>query len=70
VYGKSVVFELAVGAADWYEEPVGVIPIAASVGLMVLVAVPAGAMVATGATSLTTAGVAVTPGTVALKVTP
>ena len=70
VYGKSVVFELLVGAADWYEEPVAVIPIAASVGLMVLVAVPAGAMVATGATSLTAAGVAVTPGTVALKVTP
>ena len=70
VYGKSVVFELAVGAAYWYEDPVAVTPIAASVGLIVLVTVPAGAMVATGATSLATAGVAVTPGTVALKVTP
>lgn len=76
VYGKSVAVELPVGVEDVQgadHVPVPVTPIAASVGLMVLVTVPAGAKVVMGATSLSTAGVvgvAVTPGTVALNVTP
>lgn len=76
MYGNNVVVEFPVGAGIGQDpvqdaEAVALTPIAASVGLMVLVTVPAGAMVVRGATSLSTAaGVAVTPGTVALKVTP
>lgn len=77
VYGKSVAVELLVGMEDAQLDvhvSVAVMPItAASVGLMVDVTVPAAVMVVVSARSLSTVGVAivaVTPGTVALNVTP